>query len=193
MEHSVYFWTALIGCSLLLIQVVLQVVGLGGEAELDAGGPDVDVDFDADSVDPAHGTSGNVFFGIMSFKAMVAFVGIFGLTGLSLADGDHSAFQRAALSALAGFVAMVVVGFLMRMLHSLGSSGSLVLRNALGHKARVYLRVPAKGEGRGKITIALQGRSVELAAITDGEAIGTGEMVTVVEVLSNETMKVVAT
>jgi len=190
MEHAVYFWAALIGCTLLLIQVILQVIGLGGDADMDAGAADVDVDADLDGSDPAHGTAGNLFFGILSFKALVAFTGIFGLTGLSLADSDYSSFQRAAMSIVAGLVAMVVVGMLMRMLYNLGSSGSLVLRNALGHQAKVYLRIPGEGDGRGKVTIELQGRTVELDAITDGEPIATGKVVKVVEVLGNETLKV---
>ena len=190
MEHAVYFWAALVGCTLLGIQVVLQVIGLGGEADMDAAAPDVDVDSGLDGADPAHGTVGNLFFGILSFKALVAFAGIFGLTGLSLDGDDVSSFQRAAISIVAGLVAMVVVGMLMRMLYKLGSSGSIVVRNALGHQAQVYLRIPAAGEGRGKVTLELQGRTVELDAVTDGEAIGTGKVVRVVEVLGNETLKV---
>ena len=190
MEHAVYFWSALVGCTLLLIQVILQVIGLGGDADMDAGSPDVDVDADLGGADPAHGTAGNIFFGILSFKALVAFAGIFGLTGLSLQDSDYSSFQRMAMSIVAGLVAMVIVGMLMRMLYGLGSSGSIVLRNALGHQAQVYLRIPPSGEGRGKVTLELQGHTVELDAVTDGDAIATGKVVKVVEVLGNETLKV---
>ena len=43
------------------------------------------------------------------------------------------------------------------------------------------------------MTIELQGRSVELPAVTDGgEEIPTGHSVKVVEVMGNETVKVVA-
>jgi hypothetical protein len=196
MEEAVYFWSALVGCTLLLIQVILQVIGLGGDGDFDAGAADVDADFDVDSgldaADPAHGTAGNLFFGILSFKALVAFAGIFGLTGLSLQGSDHSPFQRAAMSVVAGLAAMVVVGLLMRMLYRLGSSGSLVVRNALGHQGQVYLRIPAAGQGRGKVTLELQGRSVELDAVTDGEEIETGRAVKIVDVLGGDTLKVVS-
>ncbi|MDA1193558.1 MAG: DUF1449 family protein [Planctomycetota bacterium] len=190
MEHAVYFWTALVGCTLLVIQVILQVLGLGGDHEMDSSGPNVDTDAHMDAGDPAHGTQGNVFFGILSFKAIVAFAGIFGLTGLSLEDAGYSDFQRLAISILAGLSAMIVVAFLMRMLHNLGSSGSLVVSNALGHKGQVYLRIPGHGEGRGKVTIEVQGRTVELDAVTDGEPIPTGKMVKVIEIVGAETLKV---
>ena len=191
MEHTVYLVTAIVGCTLLLLQVVLQVFGLGAEADMDAAAPDADID--ADVGDPAHGTAGNVFFGILSFKALVSFAGVFGLTGLSLESTDLAMGHRIAIAVLAGFVAMVLVAYMMRALHGLSTSGTLVLRNAVGHQGSVYLRVPPKGQGQGKVTIELQGRSVELPAVTDGgEEIPTGHSVKVVEVLGNETVKVVA-
>jgi len=200
MEHAVYFWAALIGCTLLVIQVILQVIGLGGDADMAHGGGDfhgadfhgdADLHMDADGADPAHGTSGNIFFGILSFKTLVAFAGIFGLTGLALEKGDVSTFNRIGIAALAGVAAMVAVAYMMRMLYNLGSSGSVVIRNAIGHQAQVYLRIPAASEGSGKVTVEIQGRTVELAAMTDGEAIASGKVVKVVDVVSGETLKVV--
>ena len=189
MEHAVYFWAALIGCTLLVIQVILQVIGLGGDHDMDMS-PDADVDAGIDG-DPAHGTQGNIFFGILSFKTLVAFGGIFGLTGLSLEKSDMSAFNRIAIAGVAGLVAMIVVAYMMRALYNLGASGSLVIRNAIGHQGEVYLRIPGGGDGRGKVTVEIQGRTVELPAITDGEAIGTGKVVKIVDIASGETLKVV--
>ncbi len=191
MEHAVYFWAALIGCTLLVIQVILQVIGLGGDGDLDHGGADMHAGDLHGAADPAHGTSGNIFFGILSFKTLVAFAGVFGLTGLSLERGDVSAAHRAGIAVVAGLATMVAVAYMMRTLYNLGSSGSLVIRNAIGHQARVYLRIPAASEGSGKVTVELQGRSVELPAMTDGEAIPSGRVVKVVDVLEGETLKVV--
>lgn len=192
MEHQVYFWAALTGCTLLVIQIILQVIGLGGEADMDAASPDTDFDSgDVGDHDPAHGTAGNIFFGVLSFKTLVAFAAIFGLTGLTLEDSGVSPLQRAGIALVAGFAAMVLVAYMMRALYNLGASGSVVIENAIGHRAEVYLRIPAKGEGRGKVTVEIQGRTVELTAVTDGDAIATGAVVKVVEVVSGETVKVV--
>jgi hypothetical protein len=197
--HNVYFYCALVGGTLLLIQIVLQIIGLGGEGDLDHAGGDSDfhvdgaepdIHGDAHVGDPAHGTAGNLFFGILSFKALVSFTAIFGLTGLSLEDSGLSQLHETTIALLAGLVAMVAVAWMMRTLYRLGSSGTVVLDNALGHTATVYLRVPANGEGRGKVTVEIQKRSVELTAVTDGEEIATGRIVTIVEVLPNETVKV---
>lgn len=188
--HDVFFWCALVGCTLLVLQVILQVVGLGGDHDFDHLETDATVDVDS-AGDAAHGSEGNIFFGILSFKALVAFAGIFGLTGLSLENSDLSTVNHVALAFLAGVLAMVVVGLMMRALYGLSSSGTVIISDALGHDAQVYLRVPGHNEGQGKVTIYLQGRSLELTAVTDGEPLATGQQVKVVEVLGNETLKVV--
>ncbi len=191
--QDVYLWSAIVGCTLLLVQFILQVFGLG-DADGDAGAADgsadahIDGHFGAD--DAAHGTAGNVFFDMLSLKALVAFMGTFGLTGLSLEHENLSPFVRMGFSVLAGVLAMFLVAWMMRMLHSMGSSGSLVLSNALGQVASTYLHIPGAGQGQGKISLEMQGRSVELVAMTDGPAIPTGATVRVVEVLANETVKV---
>jgi membrane protein implicated in regulation of membrane protease activity len=191
--HDVFFWSALVGCTLLAVQVLLQIIGLGGAHDVDTAHLDTDVHTDMDHAgDPAHGTDGNLFFGILSFKALVAFAGIFGLTGLSLEESNLGSAQHISLAILAGVVAMVVVAYMMRMLHRLSSSGTVVIQNALGHHGQVYLRIPGNNEGHGKVTLELQGRSIELSAVTDGEAIPTGKQVKVVEVLGNETLKVIS-
>lgn len=184
MEESIYQWMAIIGCTVLVIQVVLQLIGLDSEADVDMDA-DIDVDVDTDSI------HGNWFFGFLSVKTMVAFVGIFGLTGLMLMDTHIGAGMRLLYSTLAGFAAMIVVGYMMKALHNLGHSGTVQLANALGRQGSVYLRIPARGEGRGKITIEIQGRTVELAAITEGEELPTGRIVQVTEVLGDETVKVI--
>lgn len=189
--HDFYLWTAIVGCTLLLLQVILQIFGLGHDDPGDVVTPEADIDVHGDFQDPAHGTAGNVFAGFLSFKALVAFFGIFGLTGLSLEDADLHPVQRLGISVLAGLLAMALVAYLMRTLYRLGASGTLVVRDAVGHTGTVYLRIPGRGEGQGKVTIELQGRSVELPAVTDGGDLPTGRQVRVVEVLANETVKVV--
>jgi hypothetical protein len=190
--NDIYLWTAILGCTLLLLQVILQLFGLGQDDAGEAVTPDTDVDAHDGIHDPGHGAGGNVFAGFLSFKALVAFFGIFGLTGLSLEDAGLHPVQRLGISVLAGFLAMALVAYLMRMLYRLGASGSLVVRDAVGHVGTVYLRIPGHGAGQGKVTLSLQGRSVELPAVTDEGDLPTGRQVRVVEVLSNETVKVVS-
>jgi len=138
-EHTVYLYCAWIGCTLIVVQIGLQLFGLGSDTDVDFDA-DADVDFDGDGAAEGHG---NVFFGIFSFKALAAFAGFFGLTGLALMDGGHAPGMRIAMAAGAGFASMVVVAWLMRGLAKLGQSGTLNLNNAVGKTGTVYLRVPA--------------------------------------------------
>ncbi len=182
MEHTIYLVLAVGGCSLMLLQIVLQVFGLVDDVG--------DADIEAADMDADHGAAGNWFFGFLSFKALVAFCGVFGLTGLILIDTDMSTWLRILCALQAGVVAMLAVAWLMRMLHNLSSSGTLDIKNTIGIEGKVYLRIPAEKGGAGKVTLEVQGRSVELPAMTDGEEIATGARVRVTEALGDDTVKV---
>ena len=193
MEQTVYLVMALVGGGILLIQVVMQVLGLGSDADLgDMGGDTasgLDADLDAD-VDAAHG--GNLFFGILSFKAIIGFCAFFGLTGMSLlhSQGDMALGLRIALSSCAGFLAMFVIAWMMRALYSLQASGTFDSRRVVGAVAGVYLRIPSKGQGKGKVTVEVEGRSVEIEAVTDGGEIPTGGRVRILELVGDDCVKV---
>lgn len=190
MEHEVYLVLAVVGSVLLLLQVVLQVFGVVGDMDGVDGGADVDADMDVDG-DGAHSGHGNWFFGMLSFKALCAFAALFGLTGLALEDSTMP--TRLIGATAAGAAAMVVVAFLMRSLSRLGASGTIDIRNAVGSTAAVYLRIPGGGTGAGKITVEIQGRSLQLPAVTDGDEIITGARVMITEVASEGTLKVTRT
>ena len=179
MEETLYTVCAAAGGTLVLVQVVLQTLGLFGEVDIDT---DTD-DFDADG-------HGNVLFGMLSFKALCAFAAIFGLVGLIMLNQDTSFGARVGVAVGSGVVGMFVVASLMRGLSKLQSSGTLDLNNAIGKTGSCYLRIPANGKGAGKVTIEVQGRAVELAARTEGEEIPTGTRVRVISVDSDNTVGV---
>jgi hypothetical protein len=93
---------------------------------------------------------------------------------------------------LAGVAALFLVGWLMRAMGRLASSGNLDLQNAVGKTARVYLRIPKSKSGLGKVTVEVQGRSVECGAVTAAGEIPTGVPVRVVAV-SGDVLEVVRT
>ena len=64
-------------------------------------------------------------------------------------------------------------------------NGSLNLNNAIGKVGSVYLPIPAKRDGFGKVQIKVQGLQT-LDAMTDyEEKIKTGSVVEVIEILNN--------
>jgi len=194
-EQTIYLYSAVAGCTLVLIQVVLQLFGLFGDTDMDGHDAHVDTgDGGGDSGDHAGDPQGhgNFFFGILSFKALCAFAGIFGLVGLMLTKREWSMGARVLAATTAGFAGMVVVAWLMRGIARLQASGTVEIHNAVGRTGSVYLRIPASRGGAGKVTIEIQGRSMEFPAITTGDALPTGARVTVVSVEGDDTLEVAA-
>ncbi|MGQ0613756.1 MAG: hypothetical protein ACT4PV_08475 [Planctomycetaceae bacterium] len=181
MERNVYVILAVVGATLLLLQVVLQLFGLYGDADLDAGHDGAGAD--------GHGSA---FFGFLSFKALSSFSGIFGLTGLVMLGQSGSRHIRLAVATGAGLAGVVLVGWMMRGLSKLSASGTVNLENAVGKTASVYLRIPGERSGAGKVTVEIQGRTMEISAITDGSPIATGTRVKVNELVGDDTLKVAA-
>ena len=78
-------------------------------------------------------------------------------------------------------LALWVVARMMRGLAALQSDGNVDLGNAVGHTGSVYLRVPAHGQGHGRVLLTVQGRTVECRAISRAHEIATGVEVRVLE------------
>lgn len=176
----VYTLAAAVGCTALLVQVGLQLLGMGGD----------DVHLDADV--EVHEGEGNFFFGVLSFKSLSAFIAFFGLAGLAAGQmGVESSALKLVLAGAAGTAAATVVVVLMRGLARLQSSGNIDLDKVVGRTARVYLRVPPSNTGSGKITVEVDGRELELSATTPGVEIPTGAAVEVVRRVEGETFEIV--
>ena len=183
MEYAIYKYCAIIGGTLVGIQLVLQLLGLGGDHDVDSGHGDPH----GEAATEGHG---NVFFGILSFKALTAFAGVFGLVGLVVVEKSLGGVARIGTAAGAGITSMFLVAWVMRGLSRLQASGTVNVRNAVGTTGTVYLRIPAHGTGRGKVTVEVQGRSMEFPAVTDGDTLETGTQVTVEAVEGEDLLKV---
>ena len=116
---------------------------------------------------------------------MLAVMGWSGFVLLDRALGLHWIVGVAVALAL-GLITLVLVAFAMRGISRLQSSGNLDLNNAIGKVAQVYLTIPEEGRAAGKVTVTVQERLVEVAAITSApDPIKTGSYVRVVSVSEN--------
>ena len=74
-----------------------------------------------------------------------------------------------------GLAAMYAVYWLFKQVYRLQHTGTENIRNAIGASAVVYVPIPGKRAGAGKVTFRLQNRLVEYQAVTeDGHATGNG-------------------
>jgi hypothetical protein len=186
MFHNLYFACAAIGGCILVLQTLLTLLG-GGH------GGDV---HDVHGFDHAHGGGdhdsdhGDAFVKFFTFKTIVAFITFFGLAGLACEWSEMPSAKSFTIALGAGAAALFAVGWLMQVLARLHSAGNLELEGAVGCAAQVYLRIPARGAGAGKVTVTMQGRTVELAAVTTGPEIATGSAVKIVALREGDTLEV---
>ena len=195
-----YIACAAIGGTILLLQFLMTLIGLGGDA-LDIDLPDdvdtdidvgVDTDFDTDAdVDGGdHHVNSSWLFGVISFRTIVAALAFFGIAGMAGRSADLHPFQTFMLAIACGVAAMYAVYWIMEMIKSLQSDGTARVGLAVGAHGSVYVTVPAKESGLGKIQVELQERTVELAALTEGNALAPGNRIVVTEFVDSETVKV---
>lgn len=173
--YTMFLWCALVGGGILAIQILLSLFGVASDvADLDLGG-DVDV---ADGLD------------LKSMRSITAGVAFFGIAGMAAMSLGLSPAASLLIGGVVGLAAAYLVAVLMRMFRRLDSDGSLSLSRALGETGRVYLPIPANNSGVGKVHVAVQGKTVEVRAVTAHAELPTGASVVVVGVVDSETLEV---
>ena len=182
---DVYLVCAVVGGTLLVLQTIL--IAVGGHHDGDVGQGDVEVHHG--DVGQGHDAG---FFKWLSLKTIVASLTFFGLGGLAAQKAGLDPWIGLALSVAAGTTAIFVVGFLMASMTRLQSAGNVDLKNAVGLSGKVYLRIPASRAGSGKVTLEIQGRSVETEAVTTGPELATGTPVRVLAVTAPNLLEVAA-
>lgn len=140
---------------------------------------------DADGFD---GDDGYQFFTI---KNLIAFFTMFGWAGLATYKSGASTTVVIIVALAAGITMVLIMYLLMRQSARLKHSGTLQMKNAIHQIGETYLRIPARRSGMGKVQVQVQGRLMELDAMTDDpEDIATGRPIQVVNILNNQILLV---
>lgn len=177
--EQTYWIIALVGSAIFAIIFILTFIGGDTDVDMEADG----TDFDADD--------GGVGFQFFTFKNIVAFLTIFGWSGLSCIDYGLSTGLTLVISTIAGLLMMVLTTLLFFWINKLAESGTLKMKNAVGAIGEVYLPIGANRSKMGKVQIKVQGSLRELEALTDSdEELTTGTVVKVLEIISAELLLV---
>jgi len=211
MLGNIFLICAVVGGTVLVVQFLLTLIGLGGEAlDIDVphdighgfGGDlhgDVGMDFHGDAAGhldhgghPAgnHHVASSWLFGVLSFRTVVAATAFFGLVGLTARSAGVGDFAQVAVAVVAGLAAMYGVYFMLLSLNKLKSEGTPRIERAVGKHGTVYVTIPAEESGAGKIQLNLQNRTMEYLAMTSGHALSPGAKVVVTDVVTSDTVQV---
>lgn len=181
------FWTCFgVGAAVLALQILLGLLGMDH---------DVAHDFQDVSHDAEHGAGdGEQGLNLLSVRALSAAVAMFGAAGLGLLAAGVAAFLAASIAVVPAFLAALGTAWITRQMLRLESDGSLHVENAVGTSGTAYLSIPAVHDGYGMIQFPLQGRTVELRAVTsDAQPIPAGASVVVVGIVDGDTVEVTLT
>ena len=80
------------------------------------------------------------------------------------------------------FAMLIVAMMILSAFAALAENGTLDVRNCLGLTGTVYIPIPPKGQGEGKVNVTVQGQLRELSAVTtQNEMLRTGEQVRITD------------
>lgn len=151
---------------------------------------DADTDVQTD-LGHSFGDGDGIPFQLLSLKNIVGFFTMFGWSGLGFISIGMAPFLVILFSFICGFLMMLAMATLFYFMSKLAETGNMNIRNAVGRTGEVYLPIPAKREGIGKIQITVQGTLQTLDAVTDDpEAITTSSIIQVTDVVNNQILLV---
>ncbi len=182
---SKILWAATLSASLIfIIQSILTFVGADADGATDF---DIDVDTSMDGGDLSNIEGGSNLY---TFRNLVNFILGFGWSAILLQDSIRPAALLIFVSAMIGFALVAVVMYMFKWLASMQQSGNIDITTAAkGCEGKVYLTIPAREEGEGKVQITISGAVREYNAITDSdEPLKTGTPIRVVDVVNANTV-----
>ena len=184
-EISVFeqaFWIIAIPATVFFLLLLVLTI-FGGDADTDV---DVDTDVDGNIADVD-----SIPFQFISLKNIVAFFTVFGWSGIGFINMGLGPGQVILFSTLCGLTMMFLMASLFYFMSKLAENGTLRMGNAIDKLGEVYLIIPAKRGGMGKVQLNVQGSMRTLDAITDDEEpIPTSSIVQVINVIDDHILLV---
>jgi hypothetical protein len=171
---KVFYCCAIPATIILILHVTLTLFGLAGDIDVDLDG-DLDGDTDVDG----HGLP---IFTLRNFEAFFAMFGWGGLLGI---ENGLPVWLSSFLGVALGSGSAIGMAFFISTIYDLQRSGTSDQKSVVGKKATVYMQIPEKGKGFGKINVEIDGIIRERKAVSSGETIDTGSEVLILSYSNN--------
>ncbi|MBK9566518.1 MAG: NfeD family protein [Saprospiraceae bacterium] len=167
------FWYVAMPVSLIFIlQSAMTFIGIG----------DMDTDHDTGG-DFGHADSPMELF---TLRNMINFLLGFSWGGISFFNTIDNKFLLVTASVGVGVIFVALFFYLIQQFRKLEEDNTFTSQAVINQEAEVYLRIPAAGEGNGKIQVSYNGAVHELVAIAESDPIATGDKVLIIDVLPEE-------
>ena len=187
--QQIFAYMAIPATVILALQTILLMFGAGNGHDGD-GDCDCDAETDLDGDISTHHDDGGLR--IFTVRAFVAFFTVFGWCGIALTENNVNIGISIFISAISGFLMMLLIAYIFKMAMKLQSEGNLDSKNAVGKSGTVYLSIPEKRSGRGKVMVTVQERLTEMEAVTDCDyKLKTGTEITVISVSNQGVVSVI--
>jgi hypothetical protein len=177
---SQVYWTITAPATLVfLFLIVISIFGSDVDSDVPTG------------IDHSFTDGDGIPFQFLSLKNIVGFFTMFGWSGLGFISTGMAPWLVIVLSFFCGFAMMLAMATLFYFMSKLVESGNLNIRNSIGRSGEVYLPIPPKRQGMGKVQIMVQGSLETLDAVSDDpEIIATSSLIQVVDVVNNQILLV---
>lgn len=179
LQGGAYFYIALAFTTFFVLQGAFTFIGAGDTFEFDA---DFNAEIDMD-IDVTNGIGMTLH--LFSVRGIIAFFMMFGWTGHLLTEGDVNPFIVFVVAFLSGTIMLFLVSLIYYFINKLSQEGTLNKKEAIGKEGTVYIPIPSRNEGIGKIQIVVSGSLRTLDAIAKDKSIETGTEVKVLSIINN--------
>ena len=198
------FWACAIAASVVfVIQNALMLLGIGDmDADVDADvGTDFDIHGDMSDADASlaaghgghEGTLGPAgIFSLLTLRNFINFFLGFGWGGISLANAIENRSLLVVAAVACGLLFVAIFVAMLRFILRLETNGAFSIHDCVGLTASVYLRIPARHQGAGKVQVSVNGSVHELDAFTDGDFLPTGTRVKITQAIDSGSLLVEA-
>lgn len=183
------FWVfAFPSTAIFILQIIMTFIGIGDEDDI----PGAMEEVPQGLIDLEINDSAGEFldfkykYKLVTIRSVVAFFTIFSWSGIVATTSGIGDVVTVIIAIISGFVMMFIVSYIYYFLTKFVQDGTMNIMNAINEEGLVYLTIPRRRDGIGKVEVVVQGALRLLDAVTDGEAIPTGSKVVVINIDPNQ-------
>jgi len=172
--QQVLWYIAIPSTIVFFIMMVLTFMGLDGSDGMD-------VDFETETEFETESEDSGSDFQVWTFRNLVIFLTVFSWSAISLLDSQVSFALSMTWATLISVIVVLALSSLFFFMHRLQQDNTPKIKEILNKNAIIYLTVPERGLGMGKINVEYGGTIREVKAVSMNRQYSNGEQVKVVD------------